>query len=41
MPPRRPEDPLADLVDTGSREHYSDAALYDYEYRRRRADVTF
>jgi SAM-dependent methyltransferase len=33
--------PLADLVDAGSREHYADAALYDYEYRRRRADVTF
>lgn len=31
----------AELVDSGSREHYSDAALYDYEYRRRRADVTF
>jgi len=30
-----------DLVDAGSREHYVDAALYDYEYRRRRADVTF
>ena len=30
-----------DLVDAGSREHYDDAALYDYEYRRRRADVTF
>ncbi|HEX3476767.1 MAG TPA: class I SAM-dependent methyltransferase [Kofleriaceae bacterium] len=29
------------LVDDGSREHYADAALYDYEYRRRRADVTF
>lgn len=29
------------LVDTGSREHYADPALYDYEYRRRRADVTF
>src|SRR5687767_12250601 len=29
------------VVDAGSREHYSDAALYDYEYRRRRADVTF
>jgi len=29
------------LVDAGSREHYDDAALYDYEYRRRRADVTF
>ncbi len=30
-----------DIVETGSREHYEDAALYDYEYRRRRADVTF
>lgn len=25
----------------GTREHYDDAALYDHEYRRRRADVTF
>ena len=32
---------VEDLIDAGSREHYSDAALYDYEYRRRRADVTF
>jgi SAM-dependent methyltransferase len=32
---------VADLIDAGSREHYADAALYDYEYRRRRADVTF
>jgi SAM-dependent methyltransferase len=32
---------IADLIDAGSREHYADAALYDYEYRRRRADVTF
>ena len=31
----------ADDVDRGAREHYADAALYDYEYRRRRADVTF
>jgi len=30
-----------DLVDAGSKEHYSDAALYDHEYRRRRADVSF
>ena len=30
-----------DLVDAGSREHYADAELYDYEYRRRRADVTY
>lgn len=35
------EDLVEDLVDAGSREHYADAALYDYEYRRRRADVTF
>jgi len=35
------EDLAAELIDSGSREHYSDAALYDYEYRRRRADVTF
>jgi SAM-dependent methyltransferase len=32
---------IDNLVDAGSREHYADAALYDYEYRRRRADVTF
>ncbi len=32
---------VEELVDAGSREHYSDAALYDHEYRRRRADVTF
>jgi len=37
----RREAALGDLVDAGSREHYADAALYDYEYRRRRADVTF
>ena len=34
-------DLIDNIVDAGSREHYSDAALYDYEYRRRRADVTF
>ena len=28
-------------VSLGAHEHYRDAALYDYEYRRRRADVTF
>jgi len=39
--PRIPNELIADLVDAGSREHYSDAALYDYEYRRRRADVQF
>lgn len=30
-----------DIVDLGAREHYADAALYDYEYRRRRADIAF
>jgi SAM-dependent methyltransferase len=39
--PRLPADLIADLVDAGSREHYADAALYDYEYRRRRADMMF
>lgn len=34
-------DLIGELVDAGSREHYTDAALYDYEYRRRRADVAF
>src|SRR5690606_33245860 len=29
----------AELVDAGAREHYDDASLYDYEYRRRRHDV--
>ena len=38
---RLPPQLIDDLVDAGSREHYADAALYDYEYRRRRADVTF
>ena len=32
---------IGDMIDSGSREHYLDAALYDYEYRRRRADVSF
>jgi SAM-dependent methyltransferase len=27
--------------DAGGREHFADAALYDFEYRRRRADVIF
>jgi len=38
---RLPASLIEDLVDAGSREHYADAALYDYEYRRRRADVVF
>lgn len=37
----RREAALDNVVDVGAREHYADAALYDYEYRRRRADVTF
>lgn len=41
MSPRLSAALIADLVDAGSREHYGDAALYDYEYRRRRADVGF
>ncbi|MBL9016617.1 MAG: methyltransferase domain-containing protein [Myxococcales bacterium] len=32
---------VEELVDAGSREHYADAAVYDHEYRRRRADVTW
>jgi SAM-dependent methyltransferase len=39
--PRLPAQFVEDLVDAGSREHYADAALYDYEYRRRRADVRY
>lgn len=35
------EDLIGQLIDAGAREHYADAALYDFEYRRRRADVTF
>jgi SAM-dependent methyltransferase len=31
----------ADEEEAGGREHFEDAALYDFEYRRRRADVTF
>jgi SAM-dependent methyltransferase len=50
MAPRKPASPapapldpelVASLIDAGSREHYADAVLYDHEYRRRRADVTF
>lgn len=36
---RLPDPGLA--VELGSHEHYRDAALYDYEYRRRRDDVAF
>ena len=31
----------SDLLTRGSREHYDDVELYDYEYRRRRRDVHF
>jgi SAM-dependent methyltransferase len=41
VPRLQDEELFADLIDAGSREHYADAALYDYEYRRRRADVNF
>ncbi|MEZ4365007.1 MAG: methyltransferase domain-containing protein [Kofleriaceae bacterium] len=41
MPRPLDEELVDDLVDAGSREHYADAALYDHEYRRRRADVAF
>ena len=37
----RAASPGLDDVDAGCREHYQDALLYDYEYRRRRADVGF
>ncbi|WP_428262515.1 class I SAM-dependent DNA methyltransferase [Haliangium sp.] len=30
-----------DIIAAGTREHYEDAHLYDYEYRRRRDDVRF
>ena len=33
-------DPLDPFdLEAGTREHYDDPALYDFEYRRRRADV--
>ncbi|MEZ4361871.1 MAG: class I SAM-dependent methyltransferase [Kofleriaceae bacterium] len=35
------EELVRSLVDAGSREHYLDADLYDYEYRRRRSDLAF
>lgn len=38
VPARGPD--LASPVEDGAHEHYIDAALYDYEYRRRRADVS-
>jgi SAM-dependent methyltransferase len=40
-PPHADDELFAELIDAGSREHYADADLYDYEYRRRRADVNF
>jgi SAM-dependent methyltransferase len=36
-----PADCLPDPAEAGGREHFQDAPLYDFEYRRRRADVTF
>jgi SAM-dependent methyltransferase len=32
---------LPDLLDRGTSEHYADPSLYDFEYRRRRQDVSF
>jgi SAM-dependent methyltransferase len=40
MTKRREQSRLA-AARAGSREHFVDAALYDYEYRRRRADLNF
>lgn len=34
-------DKLRAALEAGTREHYVDAALYDHEYKRRRADVRF
>jgi SAM-dependent methyltransferase len=39
MPHRAPFSPAEE--EAGSREPFEDAALYDFEYRRRRADVNF
>jgi SAM-dependent methyltransferase len=41
MSPRITSDLIGELIDAGSREHYADPALYDYEYRRRRADIAW
>ena len=41
-PPKLEEiEEAGDDVERGAYEHYADAALYDYEYRHRRADVNF
>ena len=39
--PRQPPTFTPADEDAGARESYEDAALYDFEYRRRRADVNF
>jgi len=41
--PSDPNDPseAAFDLDAATREHYENAVLYDYEYRRRRADIRF
>lgn len=39
-PARGSRGELAGPVERGAHEHYEDAALYDYEYRRRRVDVS-
>ncbi len=41
-PPRREDETTAaEALERGSREHYDDPDLYDFEYRRRRRDVSF
>jgi SAM-dependent methyltransferase len=39
LPAPPPVEPFS--LETGTSEHYQDAALYDFEYRRRRVDVSF
>ncbi len=41
MRTRRFASPTTQIDEAGAREHFVDAALYDFEYRRRRADVNF
>jgi SAM-dependent methyltransferase len=38
---KRLDSSLCEDAEAGCREHFVDAALYDYEYRRRRADINF
>src|SRR5882724_7301395 len=38
---RGEDEAAADQLERGCREHYDDPDLYDFEYRRRRRDVSF